>query len=132
MLEYMLDTNICIYVLKGRPPALRERFDRVAERLCISSITLAELHYGAEKSAQRLANLQAIAEFVARLEVLDFSGAAAAHHGQIRAELERLGQPVGPYDMLIGAHARSEGLILVTNNLREFARMPGIRVENWV
>ena len=132
MLEYMLDTNICIYVLKDRPPTLRERFDRVAERLCISSITLAELHYGAEKSARRLANLQAVTEFVARLEVLDFSGAAAVHHGQIRAELKRLGQPIGPYDTLIGAHARSEGLILVTNNQREFARMPGVRVENWV
>ena len=131
MLEYMLDTNICIYVLKNRPAVVREKFDSVAERLCISSIVLAELHYGAEKSARRQQNLQAIEEFVARLEVLDFSPAAAAHHGQLRAELERLGQPAGPYDMLIGAHARSEGLIVVTNNMREFARMPGLRVENW-
>jgi tRNA(fMet)-specific endonuclease VapC len=132
MLEYMLDTNICIYVLKNRPPELRDRFDREAERLSISSITLCELHYGAEKSARRLANLEAIAGFVARLDVLDFSASAAAHHGQIRAELERTGQPAGIYDMLIGAHARSEGLTVVTNNTREFVRMPGLRVENWV
>jgi tRNA(fMet)-specific endonuclease VapC len=131
-MEYMLDTNICIYILKNRPPGLREKFDRTAERLCISSITLCELHYGAEKSARRLTNLETIAEFVARLEVLDFSASAAAHHGQIRAELERQGQPAGPYDMLIGAHARSENLVVVTNNMREFARMPGVRVENWV
>jgi len=132
MLEYMLDTNICIYILKNRPPELREKFDREAERLCISSITLCELHYGAEKSARRLTNLATIAEFVARLAILDFSVSAAAHHGQIRAELERMGQPAGVYDMLIGAHARSESMIVVTNNMREFARMPGVRVENWV
>ena len=132
MLEYMLDTNICIYVMKDRPPAMRERFDAASERLCISSITLAELHYGAEKSARRLQNLEAISAFVARLEVLDFSPTAAAHHGQLRAEMERAGQPAGPYDMLIGAHARSEGLTVVTNNTREFVRMPGVRVENWV
>jgi tRNA(fMet)-specific endonuclease VapC len=132
MLEYMLDTNICIYILKNRPPELREKFDREAERLCISSITLGELHYGAEKSARRLTNLATIAEFVARLAILDFSVGAAAHHGQIRAELERMGQPAGLYDMLIGAHARSESLIIVTNNMPEFARMPGMRVENWV
>jgi tRNA(fMet)-specific endonuclease VapC len=132
MLQYMLDTNICIYVIKNYPPSLREQFNRLAEQLCISSITLGELHYGAEKSAPRLENLQAIEHFVARVEVLAFSPKAAAHHGQIRAELERLGQPAGAYDMLIGAHARSEGLTVVTNNVREFERMPGLRVENWV
>jgi len=89
-----------------------------------------ELHYGAEKSARRLTNLETIAELVARLEVLDLSVSAAAHHGQIRAELEHKGQPAGPYDMLIAARARSEGLIVVTNNAREFARMSGVRVES--
>jgi tRNA(fMet)-specific endonuclease VapC len=131
MLQYMLDTNVCIYVIKNYPAELRERFNRLAEQLCISSVTLAELHYGAEKSARRLENLQAIEHFAARLEVLAFGAKAAAHYGQIRAELERGGTPCGPHDMQIGAHARSEGLIVVTNNMREFARMPGVRTENW-
>jgi tRNA(fMet)-specific endonuclease VapC len=132
MPQYMLDTNICIYVIKNYPPELRERFNSLAEQLCISSITLAELHYGAEKSTRRLENLQAIEQFSARLEVLAFPANAAAHFGQIRADVERLGKPVGPLDMLIGAHARAEGLIVVTNNAREFRRLPGVRVENWV
>ncbi|WP_242221802.1 type II toxin-antitoxin system tRNA(fMet)-specific endonuclease VapC [Shinella zoogloeoides] len=132
MLAYMLDTNICIYVMKTYPPAVREKFNALAEQLCISSITLAELHYGAEKSARRAENLVAVEHFVARLEVLPFAARAAAHYGQVRAELERAGTPCGPHDMQIGGHARSEGLIVVTNNLREFARMPGLRAENWV
>jgi tRNA(fMet)-specific endonuclease VapC len=131
MLQYMLDTDICIYVVKNYPAELRERFNRLAEQLCISSVTLGELHYGAEKSARRLQNLQAIEHFTARLEVLAFGSKAAAHYGQIRAELERAGTPCGPHDMQIGAHARSEGLIVVTNNMREFGRMPGVRTENW-
>jgi tRNA(fMet)-specific endonuclease VapC len=132
MLQYMLDTDVCIYVIKNYPAELRERFNRLAEQLCISSITLAELHYGAEKSGRRLHNLQAIEHFAARLEVLPFTSKAAAHYGQIRAELERAGTPCGPHDMQIGAHARSEGLTVVTNNIREFARMPGVRTENWI
>jgi len=132
MLQYMLDTNICVYVMKNYPTKLRERFNRLAEQLCMSSITLGELYYGAEKSARRLENLQAIEHFSARLEVLPFPARAATHYGQIRAELERRSKPVGEHDMLIGAHARAEGLIVVTNNVREFRRMPGLRVENWV
>lgn len=132
MLAYMLDTNICIYVMKTYPPTVREKFNAVAEQLCISSITLGELHYGAEKSARRAENLMAIEYFVARLEVLPFGDKAAAHYGQVRAELERAGMPSGPHDMQIGAHARSEGLIIVTNNVREFIQMPGLRVENWL
>ena len=131
MLEYMLDTNICIYVIKNRPAALRERFDQLAEVLCISTITLGELLYGVEKSARRGQNLEAVEQFTARLEVLPFAARAAAHFGQIRAELERVGSPCGAYDMLIAAHARSEGLTLVTNNVREFERMPGLRLDNW-
>src|SRR5213592_2339365 len=123
MLQYMLDTNICIYVMKNYPPKLRERFNALAEQLCISSITLGELHYGAEKSARRVENLVAIEHFVARLEVLPFQEKAAAHYGQLRAELERAGTPCGPHDMQIGGHARSEGLVIVTNNMGEFARM---------
>jgi tRNA(fMet)-specific endonuclease VapC len=132
MLAYMLDTNICIYVMKAYPPELREKFNTLAEQLCISSVTLGELHYGAEKSARRTQNLTAIGHFVARIEVLPFGDRAAAHYGQLRAELERAGTPCGPHDMQIGGHARSEGLIVVTNNLREFGRMPGVRTENWV
>jgi tRNA(fMet)-specific endonuclease VapC len=132
MLTYMLDTNICIYVMKNYPLELSEKFNALAEQLCISSITLGELHYGAEKSARRVDNLTAIEHFVARLEVLAFEAKAAAHCGQVRAELERAGTPCGPHDMQIGGHARSEGLIVVTNNAREFDRMPGVRTENWV
>lgn len=131
MLAYMLDTNICIYVMRTYPPALRERFNALAEQLCISSISLGELHYGAEKSARRAHNLTALEHFAARLEVLPFDAKAAAHYGQLRAELERAGTPCGPHDMQIGGHARSEGLTVVTNNLREFSRMQGLRVENW-
>jgi tRNA(fMet)-specific endonuclease VapC len=132
MLEYMLDTNICIYVIKNRPVALRERFDQLAAVLCISAITLGELLYGVEKSARRNENLQAVEQFTARLEVVAFSFRAAAHFGQIRAELTKLGTLCGAYDMLIGAHARSEGLMLVTNNVREFQRIPGLLVDNWI
>ena len=132
MLQYMLDTNICIYVIKNYPSGLRARFNTLAEQLCISSITLAELYYGAEKSARPLDNLQTVERFCARLEVLAFSVRAAAHFGQIRADLERAGTPVGPLDMQIGAHARAEGLTVVTNNTREFKRLPGVLVQDWV
>jgi tRNA(fMet)-specific endonuclease VapC len=132
MLAFMLDTNICIYLMKVRPPELRERFNELAEQLCISTITLGELHYGAEKSARPAKNLAGLDLLVARLEVLPFGDRAAAHYGQLRAELKRAGTPCGSYDMQIGGHARSEGLIVVTNNMREFARMPGVRAENWI
>jgi tRNA(fMet)-specific endonuclease VapC len=132
MAEYMLDTNICVYLLKDFSGRLGEKFNALAQELCISAITLGELRYGAERSARRERNLEGLAQLVARLDVLPFSAAAAAHYGQLRAELQRIGRPAGPLDMLIGGHARSEGLTLVTNNVREFARMPGLRVENWV
>ena len=132
MLRYMLDTNICIYVIKNRPPALRQRFNERAEHLCVSSVTLAELLYGAEKSARPEANLGVVEGFAARLAVLPFDDRAAAHYGQIRGELERQGTPIGPYDLMIAAHARCEGLTLVTHNVREFRRVAGLRVENWM
>lgn len=131
MLTYMLDTSICIYVMKNYPQDLREKFNALAKQLCISSITLSELHYGAEKSARRVENLTTTEHFVARVQVLPFGDRAAAHYGQVRAELERAGMPCGPHDMQIGGHARSEGLIVVTNDMREFIRMPGVRAENW-
>ena len=132
MLRFMLDTNICIYVMTNRPPGLRERFEGVREALCISVITLAELYYGAEKSERVAQNIRGVERFASGLAVLPFGAAAAAHFGQLRAHLKRRGTPVSTQDILIGAHARSEGLILVTNNRREFDRMPGLLVENWV
>jgi tRNA(fMet)-specific endonuclease VapC len=128
----MIDTNICIYVIKNRPAQLRDRFNSLADQLSISVVSLAELIYGAEKSARPHDNLIRIEEFCARLDVLPFSERAATHYGQLRAELEQSGAPVGIHDMMIGAHARSEGLTVVTNNEREFKRMPGLRVENWL
>jgi len=132
MLQYMLDTNICIHVIRNYPPELQERFNRLAEQLCISSIALGELLHGAEKSTQRFDNLEAIEHFRARLEILPFAEKVAAHFGQIRAQLEGAGPPAGAYDMMIGGHARSDGLVLVTNNVREFERMKGLRLANWV
>jgi tRNA(fMet)-specific endonuclease VapC len=132
MLRYMLDTNICIYVIKNRPAPLRERFNDLADQLCISVITLAEMVYGAEKSARPHENLAIVEQFCARLDVLPFAERAASHYGQLWVDLERAGQPVGIHDMMIGGHARSEGLTVVTNNLREFQRMPGLRFENWL
>jgi tRNA(fMet)-specific endonuclease VapC len=131
MLQYMLDTDICIYINKNHPAKLQERFNRLAEQLCISTITLGELYFGAEKSVRRVENLQALERFIGRLNVLSFSVDAAAHYGQLRVELQQGGKPVGGNDMLIGAHARAEGLTLVTNNTREFGRMPGLRIETW-
>ncbi len=132
MPQYVLDTNICVHVLTKRPERLSQKFERLADQLCISSITLAELLYGAEKSLRRQENLEAVTHFSARLDVLPFGEKAAAHYGQIRAELEKAGTPVGTHDMLIAAHARSEGLIVVTRNRREFDRISGLRVENWL
>jgi tRNA(fMet)-specific endonuclease VapC len=131
MLRYMLDTNICIYAIRNRPSRLRERFNELADQLCISVITLAELIYGAEKSARPHENLAVVDQFCTRLDVLPFNGRAAGHYGQIWAELERAGRLIGLHDMMIGAHARSEGLTVVTNNMREFQRLPGLRLENW-
>lgn len=132
MLEYMLDTDICIYVIKNRLARLNERFNAEANRICISSITLGELQYGAEKSQRRETSLHTLQLFADRLPTLAFDAAAALHLGSLRAELEAAGTPCGAYDTQIGAHARSRGLIVVTNNRREFDRMPGLRVENWV
>jgi tRNA(fMet)-specific endonuclease VapC len=131
MRRFMLDTDTCLYAIKGRPASLGERFAEFAEELCISAVTLGELFYGAENSQRRAQNIQTVEQFAARLEVLPFDARAAAHYGQIRAELKRVGRLAGVHDILIGGHARSEGLVLVTNNLREFSRMPGLVVENW-
>lgn len=132
MLKYMLDTNICIFTIKNKPEQVRQAFNRHQGQLCISTITLMELIYGAEKSAAPEKNLAVVEGLVARLQVLDYDTPAATHTGQLRAELAKAGTPIGPYDQMIAGHARSQGLILVTNNLREFERVPGLRVEDWV
>jgi tRNA(fMet)-specific endonuclease VapC len=126
MLRYMLDTDMCSYIIRERPAALRERFNAEAEAMCISAITLGELLYGAESkpSIRRI-----VEQFLARITMLDFGYAAAAHYAQIRVELKK--QPIGANDTLIAAHARSEALTLVTNNDREFRRVSGLRTENW-
>jgi tRNA(fMet)-specific endonuclease VapC len=132
MLTRMLDTDMAIYVMRGRARGLLGKFNAFAAELCISAITLGELHHGVERSQQVARNLEALRRFVAGLVVLPFDERAAQHHGQIWAELETAGQVCGAHDMQIGGHARSQGLIVVTNNTREFQRMPGVRVENWV
>ena len=132
MLRYLLDTNIVIYVLKRRPIEVLSLFNDNASRMAISAITLAELFHGAEKSTRVSDNLVAIEDFCSRLEVLPYGAKAAQHYGAIRAGLEKTGQPIGVNDLHIAAHARSEGLVVVTNNVGEFARVPALQVENWV
>ncbi|MFN3718612.1 MAG: tRNA(fMet)-specific endonuclease VapC [Rhizobium rhizophilum] len=131
MLKYMLDTNICIFTVKNRPAHMREVFNRHHGQMCISAVSLMELIYGAEKSASPERNLAVVEGFAARLDVLPYDEIAASHTGQLRAELAKSGTPIGPYDQMIAGHARSRGLIVVTNNRREFDRVPGLRVEDW-
>jgi tRNA(fMet)-specific endonuclease VapC len=132
MIKYLLDTNILIYTIKNRPEEVRKTFNLHAGQMAISTITVAELIYGAERSAKPEQNLNDIEGLIARLDVLDFNSDAATHFAQVRAELYAKGQPIGPYDMMIAGHARSKGLILVTNNTKEFERVAGLRIENWV
>lgn len=132
MLKYMLDTKIVIYVVKRKPIEILTHFNLHAGHMCISSITLAELYHGAEKSEHIERNIRVIEDFSSRLDVLDYGIHCAAHYGDIRARLEKKGQPIGINDLHIAAHARSSGLILVTNNVKEFDRIEGLRIENWV
>jgi tRNA(fMet)-specific endonuclease VapC len=131
MLRYLLDTNIAIFVIRQRPPNALQVFNRHAGRMALSAITLAELLHGAEKSSRPLPNLAVVEDFCSRLEVLPYGPKAAQHYGQIRAALEAQGTPIGVNDLHIAAHARSEGLIVVTNNRREFDRVPALQVEDW-
>lgn len=131
MLTYLLDTDTCIHALKRRNAALADAFEAHRGRMGLSDVTLYELHYGAmryDDPQQRLAIIEA---FAARLDVLPFDSRAALHAGQIRATLERQGQMIGAYDVMIAAIARSQGLVLVTGNVREFGRVEGLRVESW-
>ncbi len=132
MIKFMLDTSICIYVIKRRPLEALQAFNLHAGQLCISSITYAELLYGAYKSMKPEHNLQQIEDFTSRLEILDYDLKAADHYGDIRANLERKGTPIGVNDLHIAGHARSAGLIVVTNNEKEFLCVEGLRVDNWL
>jgi len=132
MLKFLLDTNIVIYVIKRRPVEVLGLFNENAGRMAISSITLSELLHGAEKSTRVAQNLAVVEDFASRLDVLPYTARASQHYGAIRAALERAGRPIGVNDLHIAAHARSEGLTLVTNNLTEFERVPGLLTENWV
>ena len=131
MLRYLLDTNICIDVIKERPPSMPESFNRPSGHMAISAITLSELLHGVEKSAASERILAVVENFCSRLDVLPYGPKASLHYGQIRAALERRGTPTGVNDLHIAAHARSEGLTLVSNNLREFERVEGLLLENW-
>jgi tRNA(fMet)-specific endonuclease VapC len=131
MLKFMLDTNIVIYVIKQRPENLLATFNTHAGQMCISSITLAELIHGVEKSSFPERNRRNVEDFVSRLEVLDYDESAAAQYGDIRADLERKGKIIGVNDLHIAGHARSLGLILVTNNTTEFERVDGLRIVDW-
>jgi tRNA(fMet)-specific endonuclease VapC len=132
MLRYLLDTNIAIYVIKRRPLEVLKVFNEQENRMAISVVTLAELLHGCEKSQQPSANLATIEDFCSRLEVLPYTAKAAQHYGSIRSTLEKIGQPIGINDLHIAAHARSEGLVLVTNNTREFIKVPALQLENWI
>ena len=132
MLKYMLDTNIVIYLIKRRPIELLDVFNQHAGQMCISSITLAELLHGVEKKSMPDHNLLQVEDFISRLEVLSYGNKAASHYGDIRADLEKKGTPIGVNDLHIAGHARSEGLTLVSNNVREFERVDALRLVNWV
>lgn len=131
-MEYLLDTNICIYIIKKKPIKVFERFENLLfGSIGISSITLAELQYGIMKSSNPEKNQEALDKFLTPLEILDFDYNATIVYGMIRAELEKKGTPIGPLDTLIASHAKSLDLVLVTNNEKEFNRISGLKIENW-
>ncbi len=132
MIKYMLDTNICIYIIKQKPKNVIERFRQAqVSEIGVSSITLSELEYGVMKSARPEQNKLALAQFIAPIEISAYDDVAAQHYGKISAHLERQGTPIGSLDMLIAAHALSQNSVLITNNESEFKRVSNLRIENW-
>jgi len=130
---YMLDTNICIYIIKERPSQVLEKFETLErDSVCISVVTQAELQYGVEKSSNPKRNQHILDEFLARLIVLPWDSPAAVQYGRIRRRLEKKGAPIGNMDLMIAAHAISGDHCLVTNNTREFTRVAGLNCENWI
>ncbi len=131
-MRYMLDTNICIYVIKHKPEKVFQKLQTIhPEDVCISSVTYAELVHGVEKSAAVEKNRLALSMLLANIEILDFDAVAANCYGKIRADLEKKGTPIGPLDMMIAGHAQSLGYTVVTNNVKEFSRVSALRIENW-
>lgn len=132
-MKILLDTNICIYMIKNRPPEIRKHFEQFTPGdVAISSITVAELHYGVEKSAAREKNASALEAFLLPLEIVPFDLDSALAYGKIRADLEKRGRPIGGMDMLLAAQAMAQGFTLITHNLKEFTRIPDLKCETWV
>ncbi len=133
MMKYMLDTDTCIYIIKQKPVDVIDRFRRLQiSQVSVSSITLSELEYGVIKSSKPAQNHLALAQFLAPMEILPYGDEAAQHYGKLRVYLEKHGTPIGSLDMLIAAHALSTGCILITNNVKEFERVPNLKINNWV
>ena len=132
-MEFMLDTNICIYIIKRKPPDVLERFKQTEiSQIAISSVTLSELFYGVSKSSKPEQNLMALTQFVAPLEILPYGDEVAQYYGELRTHLEKQGKPIGSLDMLIAAHALSIDCTLITNNEKEFIRVPHLKIGNWL
>ncbi len=132
-MKYLIDTNICIYIMNNHPPEVLKKFkDVCVGDVGISSITVSELYYGACKSKKIKENIKRLEEFLYPFEVLEYDENASKVYGKIRAHLEKKGQVIGPLDMLIAAHALSRQLTIITNNTKEFKRINSLRVENWV
>ncbi len=132
-MNFLIDTNICIYIMNEHPPALLRRFKKSElGQISISSITVSELQYGVAKSKRQKENQQRLTEFLIPFETVPYDETAAKYYGEIRADLEKKGLVIGPLDLLIAAHALSRDLVLVTNNEREFTRIHSLKVENWV
>jgi tRNA(fMet)-specific endonuclease VapC len=131
-MKFMLDTNTCIYIIKRKPPDVIERFKLTEiSQIGISSITMSELLYGVSKSSKPEQNQIALIQFIAPLEILSYGGEAAQYYGELRAHLEKQGTPIGSLDMLIAAHALSIDCTLITNNEKEFIRIPNLKIDNW-
>ena len=132
-MKYLLDTNICIYIIKKKPVSAIKKFEKLKSgSVAISTVTLSELYFGVAKSSKPDENMIALQEFISPLEVLDFSNVDALVYGRIRNSLEKKGSPIGAMDLLIASIAKSQDLILVTNNTKEFARISDLKIENWV
>jgi tRNA(fMet)-specific endonuclease VapC len=132
LISYLLDTNICVFLIRNKSQALLHRFrQHPVGEIGISAVTLAELRYGADKSQDPAANHAALDAFLVPLTIRDFDAEAASHYGKIRTDLEGRGLPIGPLDTMIAAHARSLGVTVVTNNATEFSRAPGLTIEDW-
>jgi len=132
-MEFMLDTNTCIYIIKQKPPDVIKRFKQTGiSQISISSITLSELLFGVSKSSKPEQNQMALTQFIAPLELLPYDDEVAQYYGDLRAHLEKMGAPIGSLDMLIAVHALSIDCTLVTNNEKEFIRIPNLKIDNWV